>query len=76
MTHLAGARGVILRLGLLLAPDRELLLRYVPDGAVQVNADLFAIVDLVSLARLFNSFRRMRLPEPPASDTLRETTLG
>jgi hypothetical protein len=42
----------------------------------QVIADLFGIVDLVSLAGLFNSFRMMRLPEPPASDALRETTLG
>ena len=42
----------------------------------QVIADLFGIVDLVALAGLFNSFRMMRLPEPPASDTLRETTLG
>jgi hypothetical protein len=42
----------------------------------QVIADLFGIVDLVSLAGLFNSFRTMRLPEPPASDALRETTLG
>ena len=42
----------------------------------QVIADLFGIVDLVALAGLFNSFRMMRLPEPPASDTLRETTLS
>ena len=42
----------------------------------QVIADLFGIVDLVALAGLFNSFRMMRLPGPPASDTLRETTLG
>jgi hypothetical protein len=42
----------------------------------QVIADLFGIVDLVALAGLFNSFRMMRLPERPASDTLRETTLG
>ena len=41
-----------------------------------VIADLFGIVDLVALAGLFNSFRMMRLPEPPASATLRETTLG
>ena len=34
----------------------------------QVIADLFGIVDLVALAGLFNSFRMMRLPEPPASD--------
>ena len=39
-------------------------------------ADLFGIVDLVALAGLFNSFRMMPLPEPPASETLRETTLG
>ena len=39
-----------------------------------VIADLFGIVDLVALAGLFNLFRMMRLPEPPASDTLRETT--
>ncbi len=38
----------------------------------QVIADLFGIVDLVALAGLFNSFRMMRLPERPASDTLRE----
>jgi hypothetical protein len=42
----------------------------------QVIASLFGIVDLVALAGLFNSFRMMRLPERPASDTLRETTLG
>jgi hypothetical protein len=42
----------------------------------QVIADLFGIVDLVALAGLFNSFRMMRLPEPPASDTLGETPLG
>ena len=42
----------------------------------QVIADLFGIVDLVALSGLFNSFRMMPLPEPPASDTLRETTLG
>jgi hypothetical protein len=42
----------------------------------QVIADLFGIVDLVALAGLFNSFRMMPLPEPPASETLRETTLG
>ena len=42
----------------------------------QVIADLFGIVDLVALAGLFNWFRMMRLPERPASDTLRETTLG
>jgi hypothetical protein len=42
----------------------------------QVIADLFGIVDLVALAGLFNSLRMMRLPEPPAPDTLRETTLG
>ena len=42
----------------------------------QVIADLFGIVDLVALAGLFNSFRMMRRPEPPAPDTLRETTLG
>ena len=42
----------------------------------QVIADLFGIVDLVALAGLLNLFRMMRLPEPPASDTLRETTLG
>jgi hypothetical protein len=41
----------------------------------QVIADLFGIVDFVALAGLFNSFRMMRLPEPPASDRLRETTL-
>jgi len=40
------------------------------------SGDLFGILDLVALAGLFNSFRMMRLPEPPASDTLRETTLG
>ena len=42
----------------------------------QVIADLFGIVDLVALAGLFNSFRMMRLPERPPSETLRETTLG
>jgi hypothetical protein len=42
----------------------------------QVIADLFGIVDLVALAGLLNLFRMMRLPEPPASDTLGETTLG
>jgi hypothetical protein len=42
----------------------------------QVIADLFGIVDLVALAGLFNSLLMMRLPEPPAPDTLRETTLG
>ena len=42
----------------------------------QVIADLFGIVDLLALAGLFNSFRMMRLSERPASDTLRETTLG
>jgi hypothetical protein len=42
----------------------------------KLNSDLFGIVDLVALAGLFNSFRVMRLPEPPASGTLRETTLG
>jgi hypothetical protein len=42
----------------------------------RLNSDLFGIVDLVALAGLFNSFRMMRLPEPPASDTLRETTVG
>ena len=31
---------------------------------------------LAGLLGLFNSFRMMRLPEPPASDTLRETTWG
>ena len=64
-------------LGLLLAPDRELL-SFAAYLMVlfQVIADLFGIVDLVALAGLFNSFRVMRLPEPPASDALRETTLG
>jgi hypothetical protein len=46
-----------------------------PSGGV-ADADLFGIVDLVALAGPFNSFRMMCLPEPPASDTLRETTLG
>jgi hypothetical protein len=76
MTHLAGVGVSHWVLGLLLAPDRELLLCCVPDSALPGIADLFGIVDLVALAGLFNSFRMMRLPEPPASDTLRETTLG
>jgi len=41
-----------------------------------VIADHFGIVDLVALAGLFNSFRMMRLPERPASDTLQGDDLG
>jgi hypothetical protein len=57
-------------------PCGAIVLRAVTAAKPTAIADLFGIVDLVALAGLFNSFRMMRLPEPPASDTLRETTLG